>query len=350
MVCIALQGPAAHHQVEEAAAADEWLGLERELAYLALTGREPYWVDPERQPARLIGEFQFVGRASSGEAFEDMDGFALEQVKLGVQGRTGPFDYKIQVQMNGGSAELSTARARVTFDSGLQVSFGNDKAPFLWSGLVPRREVVTIDRTLLGELWSQRDLGMRLEGELARLRWALGAQNGGDGFEDELLWAGRLEHTLVGAGEVGSEEPPAEEAETTFVVGFGFVDEGTLDDGRIFALDLAGVSGHWFWQAEVADFGSDFTDGAVSEGLAQRSAGLADTRPADATLAYRLCQDWAVAGRLEFLDQQSTWGGVLGLNRYMWDGFKWQLALRQRASDDPDQRGGQLALGMYWDF
>lgn len=325
----------------------DWAGLEHEVERLART-----LARGEDSGPRPTVQFQSVFRAGGGARFADELGFEIEQLKFGFVGQVGRFEYKLRTQNKRGPSELSTTYVRTQVAPGARLSVGYEKVALLWSSLVSRSRVLFNERSRQGGIWNGRDFGLRLFGEVGPARGYVAVQNGGDGVGRDLLLSGRLEATLLGQGPLLREGSPGSGAPLQLLLGAGLADEGSLDDGRVVALDAACVAGPVFAQVEWLDYGRDFTAGSVVAGGARKAAGSAGTRPVDATLAWRWSPRWEAAGRFEWLgDADGTWAVLVGLNRHLSARrLKVQMDALHQESGDATRRGDRLTLGIFWNL
>ena len=301
---------------------------------------------------RLQVQLQPVAFASEGEAFAEVGGDAagveIANLKLRVSGEQGPFQYKVGVKDRDGAWSLSSTWLRVRPVDGLRVTVGNQKAPFLWSARVSRRRLAFVERSTQGGTWAPRDIGLVLDGELAGLRWFAGAQNGGDEMGADWLLCGRVEVSVLGSGFPLREGRADPGSEPGLGVGLSVADEGSIDDGRVLALDLAGTWGRLFLLAEVLDYGGGFQPGAVVSGAARKTGGMAGTSPVGLTAVWSLDERYDLGARLQLWDDESdTVSMVLGVQRTIAvDSLKWHLDWEHRESDDSGLEGDRVSLGL----
>ncbi|MHC4894263.1 MAG: hypothetical protein ACYTFV_13110 [Planctomycetota bacterium] len=318
----------------------------------------------------------------------DFSGFVMEHARLYAQGAYGSFDWRFSTGFVEGpftpdapltpgepiagsgtvpltsapvdqqfEAELLDAYARWNLVPTFSVQFGHINPRDSFTGSVRPDRLLFPQRSFLGELFHEWDLGVQFEGtygneENPSLAWSVAVLNGDDGTEEDLDLRARIDfHTQGnGAGLVeGSYEPDGEIGGT---LGLFWVDDEDISDplggttgvgGTIWGADYHATYGSMGLVAEYADLDSN----------AANAAGLGNSSAKYWSLAFSslLSQGpggFEFAARYEDLDSTSADTRLtLGLNYYVPEyNAKWQFAWVDLSSDDPALDGDVFQLGL----
>ncbi len=152
---------------------------------------------------RLRGLLQGDARVFLGGNATQNDTFLLRTARPIVEGSLGRLvAYRLTPEFAGDSASIVDAYADLRFDPAYTVRVGKFTSPVGLERLQSSSALVDVERALASELAPNRDLGVQLQGELAkgRFSYALGVFNGTvDGRDavtsnpdDEFEYAGRV--------------------------------------------------------------------------------------------------------------------------------------------------------------
>lgn len=338
-------------------------GSESEAEFTAdsaadFSGRaSPAW--PKSAPSSTSLYFrillQLVAAAGEGGAFEvggeDPLGVQVSRMRFGLGGEFGDWDWKISTRFRNGETRNPTAWFRRPLGEDFTLRVGSQKAPFLHGALVSRTRLAFNERSSLGARWAPRDFGARLDGSIDALfgmNWALGALVGDSGAGNGWLTTGRATWDLVGEGFPSGEVPQGPGAAPRLGLALAVADEGSLSQGTLWAVELAGSTAHWYGHVTVLHAGDDLVAGSLGSGAARRSAGLAGLTPVDLTLVRGLTGSWSLGARASILDDDfGSREYILGLRRgFDFDGANLYIDWTERESDDPDLEGRQFAIGL----
>lgn len=131
----------------------------------------------------------------------------IRRGRLGVSGEAyEAFDYRIQLELSGGSVQLIDANVEYALSPYLVLWVGQGKAPFGRQQLVSSAELQFVDRTIVDDRFAaKRQQGIRLRGRAAeeRLEYAAGVYDGlginrNENPGNRFLWVGRIVVTPLG--------------------------------------------------------------------------------------------------------------------------------------------------------
>lgn len=302
-------------------AADDaaWLSLDRDIASLSS-------VLTEDKAGPSISSYIKTSYENSDDfqtAGKDTSGFKFQNIRVTVKGKVGPMELKLSVdgQANsvGGAVTVKDAYGRWAFTDQIHGQMGQMKAPWLSSAVDSDDSLIFYDRSTQGSIWGQREPGAQVDGQHGPFAWYASAFNGGDGAGNDLLLFGRVAFAIAGdpigmkqSGGYGTDSP------TRVQVAAGVADEGTLSDGQVLMAEATAIVGPVYAEAEILDYGDDFTAGSVTQGIAARASGSADTTPWGVTAGFMFTAHDEAAVRYEDIDDTGDTTRIwLGYTRYI---------------------------------
>jgi hypothetical protein len=357
----------------------EWISLDRELATLAST------VQDRDEDGFRIGGFIRTSFAYSDDVDadpltmedEELGGFSLNNARVNISGSVG--DYSLFIQLEGSTSRQSDLGLLNLVDLGMpgidpsdflgglryvdspdgvgvldayadfyitdeiKGRMGNFRPPVLSSALLDENELLFINRTINGEIWDFRDLGLQLNGAFDRLGWWVAIQNGADLQADELAFSGRITFNALGdaatrdvEGAYGSDE------ENDLLLGVAYYQDESLDDADALAAEVAFTMQQFGLSGEVVDYGVDDDDfNGTDIDL--------DNTPWSATASFMFVpEQWEAAVRWEDIDDDADTTIFTGGVNYYVEGHdaKWQLNYSSFDSDDNDIDSDIVALAL----
>jgi len=377
----------------------DWAGLDREISNLASTvapqGGDGFAVGGVIQPTFQWGNDRFEYDDGAGGT-DDLQGFNFGVIDLWVEGSVGEFDFRVNFDLSddkpfgvdGGGTQTptssqspgagSTARVEDAYGvwncgEGLDLTFGQFKAPVLISAAVDPEKQMFLFRTRLGQAFDQWQEGVMLTYVYEQFGGFIAVQNGYDGKADEYKITVRVEATLNGSSaerlHIGLQEG-ALGAPTDTVVKFGvfWYDDGSdIDpgagtaDGGVFGFDFLATMGALGFHGEWASFDEELlTFSNRLNGLDQNRQNpfligqyTDDADPWSLTVSYVVVVDEVeVAVRYEDADDDlDTTVTSIGANFYRSGrNAMWQVSLSDVSSDDPvagvDGDGTLITVGL----
>ena len=345
----------------------EWSSLDQEIENLSSSLAAQKTGGPQLS-GYILTAYRHSSDAPLQIGGEDRSGFFLEKARVEVSGDLND-DYSYKVSFELGSSDLSdnpnpgntavTIRdAYINFriSEGVNGRMGRFKQPFNRYSLISSSRQLFLERTALGELFVNRDLGLMIYGNFDTVDYYLAGQNGGDGGADEHLFTGRVQANVLGGGVGKVEGAYGAGDETRLSVGAAVMDEGTVDDGLVWGVDAAMTQGPFSISGELADFdtgdevgGWGFSHPYVA--LVGGTTDIGDTTPWSAQASYMFTEMYELAVRYEDADDSDdtrSYGAVV--NRYVQGhDIKWLLQWVRIESDagtaeDVDEFG--LGLGV----
>ena len=349
----------------------EWLSLDREISSLASGLAVQDGAGPE------ISAFIKTSYANSsdienvGGSDNDLGGFSLNNARVNISGSVG--DYMLYVQLEGSDSQnadsggilgggtivdgtpgavdilgyvanpdgVGVLDAYVDFNITEEIKgrMGNFRPPVLSSALLDENRLLLINRTVNGEVWDFRDLGLMVNGNFDRLGWWVAVQNGIDAQGDELALMGRVTFNALGDGATRNVEGAyGADEENSLLLGLAYYMDDNLDDAEALAAEAHFTMNQISVSGEVVDYTID--DGMTID---------EDLTPWSLTAGFMFVpEEWEGAVRYEDLDDDDD-STVLtvGVNRYV-EGHdaKWQLNYSMVDSDDDTIEADILALAL----
>lgn len=330
-----------------------WSSLDAELASLSASLQAP------QSGIVLDGYLRtFAAQVSDAPAFagqpnDDVMGVVLDRARLGMNGSSGEYSFRIELEAAGGDARILDAYGAWQCNEHLRTTMGRFQTPLYWNGLVDPRYQLFVLRTVSDEFWIGGDparlddeIGLMLDGAMGRLKWWLAAQNGADGIGDELAFTGRLRFDVLGQGVGMTEGSYGAPDDAALSVGVGWHDDGgALDgggnsaDGDVLAADAQYANGAWALNAEFLDYSA----GSVNV------FATPDSQPWAVAISYMIQPNtWEVAARYQDVDTSSNLTDItLGVNYYAnGHNAKWQFNVINLSSDASSEETTALALAL----
>ncbi len=294
---------------------------------------------------------------------KDLAGFSLDNVRVSISGDAGHgFSYLVSVEA-GDQLELDTfdgtgvglldAYVDVAVCDTVSVRTGQFCAMFLPEGCMEERYQTFLDRSFLGEIWDNRDLGVQVNGNFDKFHAWLAAQNGFDGQGDDFALSARASFDVLGQANCMQQCSMVNADATELSVGVAWFDDHSFEDGMMLGGDVWFHTGSWIAQAEIIDFDDDMQPGNAinpSTGTLIPGAGASFSETAwNASLAYLFPNEqWEVAGRFQDLDDDADTTIVSAcVNRYVQgNDIKWTLQVDSANSDDDASESDAIAVGL----
>jgi hypothetical protein len=287
-VCTALALIGAGTAAQADPTADAWLGLDQEISNLNTSiGSQ----DGGIQMGALIRSSYLHAEDDLGlSGSEDTGGWTFQDVDVWLGGASGDYSWRVSTDADGGTASLEDAYANWNASDNFSITWGQFKAPVTMSTSIDPERMAFVDRTAIGQLFDNWQLGAMISGGQDGFSWFVAVQNGADGIADEYRLSGRAELSIggheSGALRNGGSDGSSDEISGTAGVFFSQDDGTGLDDNTIIGIDAAGTMGAFSAHAEVASFDDD----------------LGDNSPFSFALGYLLNADWHGAIRHQDAD------------------------------------------------
>ncbi len=336
------------------ASENEWSSLDQEIA--SLTSSLNTQNTGPKVGGWIISSWRFsddIDVDPSTPSSDDENGFQLDQARVEITGDAGSgYSYKLSFDFGGSGTDITDdggdsftignvgtiKDAYATWKIGDMVTgkMGRFKQPFLRSSLVSDNKLLFLDRTILGEQFDSRDLGLMFSGQFDTIDWHVAAQNGSDGQAEEYLFTGRVTANLMGAGVGKVEGAYGAGEETNLTAGVAVSDDGAFNDGMALAGEVAMTAGPFSAAAEVVDLDKD----------------IGDATPWDVTGSYMFTDMYEVAARYEDADDtDNTTVWRVGVNRYtQGHDIKWMAQFASSDSDNTALEVDEFALGLVVSF
>jgi hypothetical protein len=250
----------------------------------------------------------------------------------------------------------------VNVADGLDLTIGAFNPKFLRSSDIQRNRTLSIDRSYLGGLYSDRDAGVALSGNFNRVNWQVTGTNGHDGSADSFAYSAHIDVDIIGTSS-GNEGAYNSGDGANLNVGVTYADDssdttanddfmaggdgtgllvpgvalGTSRDARLIAGYATFTMGGFTAWGEIVDQDNDATPsgfvGPLGSGATPWSFGL----------AYLFGGNYEVALRYDDYDNGATASNPAGpgttrynlaVNRYI-EGhdIKWQLNYSSGSDD-----------------
>jgi len=340
----------------------EWLSLDREIASLAQGTAQA------ASSGVTVSGFIKTSFYDSGDIDtdpsplneSDLSGFSLNNARVNISGSIGRFG--AYIQLDGASAmsdesahpgpgnlgpslgapdqPFSTASDVIVLDAyaswsitdEIQLRMGNFRPPVLGSALLDENQLLFLNRTLNGDVWDFRDLGVQVNGNFDRLGWWAALQNGQDAQGDEFAYALRVAFNALGAAGSNVEGAYGAGDDTNLSLAAAYADDGDIDEGTALALEGQFSVRNFAIAGEMVDYDED----------------LGDVSPWSLTASFLINTQWEIAARYEDVDDSDdTTLITLGLNWYL-EGHnaKWQINYATADSDNSSFEVDLIGLGL----
>lgn len=347
---------------------EEWLTLDREIASLASAQAAATAPTSGVTVSGFIRSSYLNSSDITLENGNDLGGFSLDNARVNIAGTAG--DYMLYMQLEGANIfEGSTPPTDGTIPYPLgtgwgegssvfvldaygawniseqfRLTMGQFRSPFLGSAQRNEDQLLFLDRTVVGHLWSDRDQGVMLSGQYDMLGWYIAAQNGIDDVGEDLSFSGRVAFNAMGTGVGGAALEgaygAAEGTNLSVSAGYYMDDDTFVDDLTAWNVEGNLVMGPFSAEASYVDHDDGF---GTLLGLTEGPSILA------ATAGFMFVPDrWEVAGRWEDLDDDADTSIItVGVNYYgMGHNAKWQVNYSMIDSDDEDFDADILGIGL----
>ncbi|MCC6409034.1 MAG: hypothetical protein IT453_17875 [Planctomycetes bacterium] len=311
---------------------------------------------------RTRGAFSGDVDASAAAGEQDLGGFSLDVARIEFAAKQGAYGLHVSLEAGAVASDDTASGPGVvlldgygSFDlcEGAAVRIGQFCSRFLWSSCIDERDLVFLDRSFVGESMDGRDTGVEFFGDADRLNWWVGAQNGFDGLADEVALSARASWRVLG-DTLCCQEGALGIPHDAWLVGVGWFDDQSMDDGTIVGVDTYFARGGWSASAELADYGDDMapmvgastTTGVLAPGMG--GMGGAET-PWSVTVGYLFeGTPWQVAARWQDLDDMDdTSIATFGVNYHVGTGpTRWTFQVDHASSDATALEVDTLALGL----
>jgi hypothetical protein len=321
-VCTALALIGAGTAAQADPTADAWLGLDQEISNLNTSiGSQ----DGGIQMGALIRSSYLHAEDDLGlSGTEDTGGWTFQDVDVWLGGASGDYSWRVSTDADSGTAGLEDAYATWNASDNFSITWGQFKAPVTMSTSIDPERMAFVDRTAIGQLFDNWQLGAMISGGQDGFSWFVAVQNGGDGIADEYRLSGRAELSIGGhesgwlrnGGSDGSSDEIAGTAGIFFSQDDG---EGAGDlDNTIIGLDAAGTMGAFSAHAEVASFDDD----------------NGDNSPFSFALGYLLNADWHGAVRMQDADNDLDESQISLALAWLQADATWTFEVGSADSDD----------------
>ena len=184
----------------------------------------------------------------TGGTGPDESGFGFVDVDFALWGSVAEYGWRVNVDLDGGSAVLEDAFAFWDCGEYFTAQFGQFKPQVLRSGFVDPENQLFITRTAMGSRFDIFNLGIGADGYWEQFTWWVSIHNGANGSDSDHLYVIRIEWNMGnGAGDFEGAMGGSDELNATF--GLSFVKDDSNDgapqdlDNSVFFLDANGNFG-----------------------------------------------------------------------------------------------------------
>jgi len=346
---------------------EEWLTLDREIESLA-SQQAP--AQGAKSSGLTVSGFIRTSYQNSSDIEvgpNDLGGFSLDNARINVEGHIG--DYMLYVQLEGaealtgtpspgggdglltgpsegGSVEVLDAYGAWNINEMIRLTMGQFRSPFLGSAQLDENNLLFLDRTVLGSIWANRDLGVMLGGQYDMLGWWIAAQNGLDEAGNDLALSARVAFDAMGGANARNKVEGAYGAAegTLLEVSAGYYqdDDTIVDDVKAWNIEGNLVMGPFSAAASYVDH---------DDGFATLLGGNFTSGPSILALTAGFMfvpERWEAAARYEDLDDDANTEIItLGVNYYaMGHDAKWSVNYAMANSDDDALDVNILGIGL----
>ena len=339
---------------------EEWLTLDREIESLSAQQMSTQG-SPQGLTVSGFIRTSYQNSSDVDVGANDLGGFSLDNARINLEGHIG--DYMLFIELEGAETLTSTDRLLNGPSEGgsvgvldaygawninemFRLTMGQFRSPFLGSAQLSEQNLLFIDRTILGYIWSNRDLGVMLSGQYDMLGWWVAAQNGLDSVGDDLAFSARVAFDAMGGANARNKVEGAYGAAegTLLEVSAGYYqdDDTIVDDVMAWNVEGNLVMGPFSAAASYVDHDDGFAtllSGNYTEGpsIMALTAGF-----------MFVPERWEAAARYEDLDDEDSTSIItVGLNYYaVGHAAKWQVNYAMVDSDDDALDADILGIGL----
>jgi hypothetical protein len=340
-----------------------WQGLDAEIESLASSaGFEndgPHLGAWAKIDFRSSNDSVLYGLGLSAEGDTKVSTFNVNSARLMVTGDVGRTYYEVSADFSSTATstgvELKDAFADINFYGSMNFTFGQFRAPLAYSGLIYEKDTLLPDRSLIGDTYDERDVGVMWYSHAGPTSLYLALQDGTEVNGAEYSFSGRLAYDFMGRNSGGAYNgiPGAMGAPDETVLSaavFGQADNG-LDRGILFGADAGMVVGPFSVYGEVVSYDEEYDPTVLNPLLPPALAeSVAGTNPWSGEAAWLLGDSaWEIVGRYEAVDDTfKTIRGTIGANYYVGRTLdaKWQFAFTSQESDTKLLQGDLFVAGL----
>ena len=320
-------------------AEEDWYTLDKELAQLSAS------VAAEGRPGPQVSGWLKTDYRNSSDITVppggDLGGFGFQVIRVLVDGTVGDAEYRISIDGANGPVEVLDAYAHIKLGAGFAVRVGQMKSEIMFTSIADRDKQILYDRSYLGTIFNERDLGAQLYGSWHPFDFYLGIFNGNDEQAKDLVFNVKGVFTFGSEVVRGQSGGYGMDAAPRFSFGVAYVEDANIDDANAVTFEFVGVSGPFWLGLEGADFSNAFV-GQPSQGILGVAGtvlpSVGDTSPWGATIGLQINDHNEIAGRYENTDNSLDDKIVTGGYTYYAHGhaIKYQLNYTRVDSGGPD--------------
>jgi phosphate-selective porin len=339
-----------------------WSGLDQEISSLSATLAAQNAPTGPKVTGYLITALDYEsdtlevddandnGVIDSGEVAEGDDtlGWNFRNVRIGAAGDLGQdYFFRINFELRDGSAELRDAYVDWKITDGIKGRWGRYKVPFARTALTPKTKLLFLERTLIGQAFNFRDLGIMVSGQFEMVNFWVNAQNGSDSAIKDMFYNGRVTFDVMGDGVAAVEGSYGAGDPLALSVGLAAGEDSGADDSFVWILEAALTSGPFSVSGEIADF-----DEGSGLYITPFTTTLGDVTPWSITGSFAFTEEYEIAGRFQNVDDEDdTVVYGVSVNRYVsGHDIKWTLQYVRTDTDAEvdaiELDRDQVALGL----
>lgn len=289
-------------------------------------------------------ELNAAGTASSVNSGNDIGGFAFSEVDLFAEGSINEeYDWRIQVDLDGGAARLEDAYGRYK-GQGYDLTGGQFKAPVLQSNRVYPENQLMMFRTFIGQIFDFWNTGAMVSTSYEQFRAFFAVQNGADAVAEDLLFSSRVEFNLNGGtGDLEGAWGADDEVAATFGA-MWFKDETDFAEGDAFGADVSVTAGIFSFHGEIVNFDGPLLANATT-GTSNIPAGFGGAGGAIFGPVFLPINYAEASGGGFRVDNPTLWNSTASV---LLEQLDLELGLRLEVYDDPgNTRSATLHANWY---
>ncbi len=259
----------------------------------------------------------------------DLGGFTVPRARISVTGERQGYGYKVQVDFASGTI-LKDAYIDIPINN-ISARAGQFRSAFSRNASGSSTRMFFIDRTEVGQLFDDRDVGVMFHGTFDQLAVFLSLMNGTDSTGDELATVIKVAFNFMGAGIGNIEGAFGGPDELSGTASVAMYDDGETTDGSSTLIEAHVANSQYSAGVELFDADNAGATAAPGTSLA------ADDATAMAIYGtYMLTPDqWELGVRFQDMDDADDTSIMeIGVNRYL-DGhnLKYSIGYRSISAD-----------------
>jgi len=249
----------------------------------------------------------------------DLGGFFIRRARVAFEGHVQGYGYHVEMDAVLGDL-LREAYIDIPLNT-LKARVGLYKSGVSRNSLTRANELFFIERSMIGEMFEQRDLGATLYGGGEQIGLSFTMQNGRDELGDDYFFAGRAVWNFLGKGANRTEGAYSGPESLAGTASVAYFHDQLVPDGNGLIGEVHMGTNVYSFGAETIDLGDGGAQATPELGLIAGTRTMTDPggTPFGVYGTYMVSPDrWEVGARYQYLDDTDNSSTLeFGVNRYL---------------------------------